>query len=52
MYYINTQRYGHVETIDEFETRNEARKMLAEYNIAFHGGCYISTRCTKDWREK
>lgn len=27
------------ETVDEFETLPEAKKMLAEYNLAFHGGC-------------
>ena len=53
-YYINMRESGQVETIDEFETRKEAREMLAEYRFGFNP-CglypYLSTRCTKDWRD-
>ena len=49
--YINLKENGEVETIDEFDTRKEAREMLSEYQMAYHGaGVYISTRCTNDWR--
>jgi len=40
-----------VETIDECESKKEAALLCADYNEAFGGGCYISSRCTKDWRE-
>jgi len=51
MTYINMKESGAVETVDEFETRKEAREMLAEYRMAF-GYCelYLSTRCTQDWK--
>lgn len=53
MYYINYREYGKVETADEFETMKEARDMLKEYNMCFtHVTCYISPRCTKEWRER
>jgi len=29
------------EIIDEFDTKQEANKMLSEYNLAFCGGCRI-----------
>jgi hypothetical protein len=32
-------QYGK-EEIDNAETREEANKMVDEYNMAFHGGCY------------
>ncbi len=50
--YINQKENGEVETIDEFDTRKEAREMLGEYQMAFHGGdIYLSNRCTNDWRD-
>jgi len=53
MNYINMKNNGVVETVDEFETYKEAKEMLQEYLMAFHGGnVYISQRCTKDWKEK
>lgn len=53
MFYINFKEYGKVETADEFETRREALEMLREYNLCFaHVTCYLSTRCTKEWRER
>ena len=50
--YINMRHDGEVETVDEFETRKEARKMCAEYNSCdrYHE-YYVSSRSTKDWRE-
>ncbi len=50
MVYINTKEYGKKETIDEFETRKEARAMLAEYQLAFNSGeLYLSQRATIEW---
>ncbi len=53
MTYINIKENGRVETIDEFESYNEARKMLTEYKIAssYYSGVYLSNRSTKEWRE-
>jgi hypothetical protein len=53
MTYINMNTNGIVETIDEFETRKEAREMLVEYRMAFHGcgSLYLSNRCTNEWKE-
>jgi hypothetical protein len=51
--YINTKQGGTVETVDEFDTAKEAREMLAEYRMASPGmGYYLSSRCTKEWRER
>ena len=50
--YINYRAYGEVETIDEFETRKEARAMLTEYQMAFtEGNLYLSQRPTKQWKD-
>lgn len=53
MTYINSKQGGTVETIDEFQTRKEAREMIAEYRMAFGAGydLYLSSRCAKDWNE-
>ena len=52
MFYINTRYGGQTETIDEFETRKEAREMLTEYRLAAPVmGYYLSIRCTREWRE-
>lgn len=40
-----------IETVDEFDTRSEARKMLTEYLMVGGGTYYISTRCCKAWKE-
>lgn len=53
MIYINTRADREVETVDEFDTRAEAKKMLAEYQMSAPGmGYYMSRRCTKEWRAK
>ena len=55
MPYINRYEYGHrtsVETVDQFDTRAEAVKMLAEYRLSDQSAHYaISQRATKDWYE-
>jgi len=45
---------NNIETIDQFETRKEARAMRKEYQIAssFYSGLYLSQRSTNDWRNK
>ena len=52
MVYIQRKGDGYLETVDEFETKKEAREMLKEYRVsdptAFF---YISSRACKDWRE-
>ena len=51
--YINMKEGGKVETLDEFESYKEAKKMLQEYRLAssYYSGAYISQRCTKDWKD-
>jgi len=54
MKYINFKLDSNspIETIDQFETNKEARKMLKEYIIAYGcGSIWLSTRATKEWRE-
>lgn len=54
MAYINIKEAGSVETLDEFETRKEALKMLKEYRIAssYYYSAYISSRSTKEWSRR
>tara|TARA_B110000483_G_scaffold194793_1_gene232220 strand:+ start:1638 stop:1796 length:159 start_codon:yes stop_codon:yes gene_type:complete len=52
MKYINYKTEQGLETVDEAETMKEARYLVQEYNMAFGGGCYISSRCTNDWRDR
>jgi len=51
--YINIKENGQTETLDEFETYSEAKKMLVEYKIAssYYSGAYLSSRSTKEWKE-
>lgn len=59
--FINYRSKQGVETVDEFtrepnqspkEFRKYVSRMLAEYNLAYGGGCYRSSRACKDWTEK
>ncbi len=44
---------GQLETVDEFESRNEAKKMLTEYRMSDPlARFYMSMRACKDWRDK
>ena len=53
MYYINTKRFGSVETVDEVKTWKEAKYLIKEYRLAsLEMGYYLSTRSTKEWRQK
>lgn len=49
--YINLRGAEGVETVDEFETRKEAREALGEYLRLSGGDYYISSRSTREWRE-
>ena len=41
-----------LETVDEFETRREARAMLTEYRMSDPSGSfYLSSRPCKDWED-
>jgi hypothetical protein len=51
--YIQRRGNGQRETVDEFETRAEAKKMLAEYQLGDPSAeYYISTRPCKGWNEE
>lgn len=53
MTYIQRKDSRYLETVDEFETRKEARAMLAEYRMSDQSAhFYLSSRPCKDWREK
>ncbi len=50
--YINRLGNGYRETVDEFETRKEARAMLIEYRMADpSANHYLSSRPCKGWNE-
>ena len=53
MTYLNLKTSEGVETIDEFQTYKEAKKMKKEYLIAssYYSGIYLSQRCTNDWKQ-
>lgn len=52
MVYIQRRGDGYLETVDEFATVAEARKMVSEYALADpYGYYYISRRACKDWRQ-
>lgn len=45
-------QFNRLETVDQFETRLEARQMLSEYQLCDpYGEYYLSTRACKEWRE-
>jgi hypothetical protein len=56
--YINRKGDGCLETVDEFpantrEERAELKRCLVEYRLSDPSGFfYISSRSTKDWRQK
>lgn len=52
MIYIQRKGQGYLETVDEFTTRKEARKMLSEYQLSDPSGYYyLSSRCCKAWKD-
>lgn len=51
--YIQRKDENSLETVDEFETRKEARINLAEYRLADqYAHFYMSSRACKAWRER
>lgn len=53
MIYIQRRGQGQLETVDEFETRKEAVKMLREYQMSDPSAYYyMSKRACKAWKEK
>ena len=52
MIYIQRKDSNGLETVDEFETRKEAKAMLDEYRLSDWSAIYyISSRCCKDWKD-
>jgi hypothetical protein len=52
MTYIQRKDGRYLETVDQFETRKEARAMLTEYRMSDPSAqYYLSGRACKDWRE-
>ena len=50
--YIQRKDSGQLETVDEFDTRKEARAMLAEYQMADPSASYyLSSRPCKGWNK-
>ena len=50
MTYINGRYEGSLETVDQADTRREARYLLAEYRLAFFGwDLWLSQRPCKNW---
>ena len=53
MVYIQRKDGRHLETVDEFETWKEARKMVIEYRISDSSAIfYLSRRACKEWVTK
>jgi hypothetical protein len=52
MVYIQRRDKWQLETVDEFQTRKEAREMLKEYRLSDPSASYyISQRPCKHWKE-
>ena len=54
MIYIQRKdtQFHTLETVDQFETRKEAHKMLVEYSMSDpYAHYYLSQRACKEWRE-
>ena len=50
MIYIQRKDAQRLETVDQFETRKEARAMLKEYQLSDRcAEYYLSQRACKDW---
>lgn len=51
--YVQRRDSFGLETVDEFDTRKEARAMLTEYRVSDPSASfYISRRPCKAWRDK
>lgn len=51
MFYIQFKSSFGLETVDQFDTRKEARLMLIEYQMVGGGDYYISTRACTGWND-
>lgn len=52
-FYIQRRGNGQLETVDQFDTRKEARENLKEYALADRSAVYyISRRPCRDWASK
>ena len=52
MYYIQRKDSNGLETVDEFNTRKEAKAMLEEYRLSdWSATYYLSSRPCKAWLE-
>ena len=50
MYYIQRKDQHQLETVDQFETLKESKKMVQEYRLSDpYARYYISQRACKDW---
>jgi hypothetical protein len=50
--YVNWKHYGVIETIDEFDTEDEALRMLEVYKDVFHlGHLFTSGKVHNYWRK-
>jgi hypothetical protein len=50
MVYIQMESSYGIETVDEFDTREEAREMIVSYRISDRTSkFYLSRRSTRDW---
>jgi hypothetical protein len=51
--YIQRKDGRQLETVDQFETRKEARAMLAEYRLSDPSAdYYLSQRACRAWRDE
>jgi hypothetical protein len=50
MVYIQRKGNGYLETVDQFDSRKEAKAMLSEYRLSdSEGFYYLSNRPCKSW---
>ena len=51
--YIQRKGQGYLETVDEFDTRKEARAMLQDYRMADPSAeYYLSSRPCQGWKDE
>ena len=51
MVYVQRKDQTCLETVDQFETRKEARSMLTEYQLSDpYASYYLSQRPCKEWK--
>ena len=52
MVYVQRKDSRYLETVDEFETRKEARAMVKEYRLSDPSAdYYLSSRACRDWNK-